>query len=201
MAIELLVEKCEQERIFKEKTGYDFSFFYKKYYPKLVYFTNRMCDNPQEAEDVSTDSFMIALDKIERYERERGGFSTWLFTIAKNLMIQRIKEANKKTSIDIEIDEEGTTLKDFIEDKEDNNLDIQAMYEMKATIMLRCIDKLSDPYKKVITMREIQKMPYRKIADELNLNENTVKSQIRNGRIILQKMVRKDYDMIDQMFL
>ena len=61
----------EKEKLFKERTGKEFTQLYEKYYPKLIYFTNRICNDPQKAEDISTDSFMIALDKIEKYEREK----------------------------------------------------------------------------------------------------------------------------------
>ena len=81
----------EQEKVFRERTGKDFSTLYKKYYPKLVYFTSKICNDTQRAEDISTDSFMAAFDKIEKYEKEKAQFSTWLFTIAKNLALQDIK--------------------------------------------------------------------------------------------------------------
>ena len=85
----------EHETIFKERTGNDFTFFYKKYYPKLIYYTAKMCNDQQKAEDISTDSFLIAFEKIDKYEKEKSQFSTWLFTIAKNLMLQDIKNSKK----------------------------------------------------------------------------------------------------------
>ena len=86
----------EQEKIFKERTGKDFSTLYQKYYPKLIYFTSRICNDVQKAEDISTDSFMIALEKIEMYQKEKSQFSTWLFTIAKNLSLQDKKLESAK---------------------------------------------------------------------------------------------------------
>ena len=55
----------EQEKIFKQKTGKDFSTLYQKYYPKLIYFISKICKDVQKAEDISTDSFIVALEKIE----------------------------------------------------------------------------------------------------------------------------------------
>ena len=51
----------EQEKLFREKTGKEFTQLYSKYYPKLIYFTSRICNDPQKAEDLSTDSFKIIL--------------------------------------------------------------------------------------------------------------------------------------------
>ena len=178
----------EQEELFKERTGKEFSFFYQKYYPKLLYYTSKMCQSarldPAKAEDISTDSFLIAFEKIDKYEKEKSQFSTWLFTIAKNLMLQEIKSDQKTLSMDVEVDEEGTTMKDFLQEEESEQ-HIQDLIQMKAEIMLQRISQLKEPYKQVIEMREIQKMAYKDIADQLGKSLSTIKSQIRNGRAIL----------------
>jgi RNA polymerase sigma-70 factor (ECF subfamily) len=190
----------EQEQLFRERTGKDFSFFYTKYYPKLIYYTARMCNDQQKAEDISTDSFLIAFEKIDKYEKEKSQFSTWLFTIAKNLMLQDIKNSKKTMSLDVEIDEEGTTMKDFIQEEESEEY-LHNLVSQKADIMKRHIRNLKEPYRRVIEMREIKKMQYKDIADELKLNLSTVKSQIRNGRSILIKETQKEFELLDDMFL
>jgi len=191
---------AEQEKLFREKTGKEFTQLYSKYYPKLIYFTNRICNDPQKAEDLSTDSFMIALDKIEKYDSEKSQFSTWLFTIAKNLTLQDIKNEKKTISLDIEFDEEGTTMKDFITEEE-SDLHIQDVSDRKAEIMKKHMSSLKEPYKTVIEMREIKKMAYKDIADQLGKNLSTIKSQIRNGRHILISQSKKELDDIDEMYM
>jgi len=190
----------EQEKIFRERTGKDFSTLYTKYYPKLVYFISKICNDPQKAEDISTDSFMAAFEKIEKYEKEKSQFSTWLFTIAKNLALQNIKNEKKTMSLDIEFDDEGTTMKDFIQEEEGDSY-LYEIHAKKAEIMKKHIDNLKNPYKEVIEMREIKRMSYKDISDKLNLNLSTVKSQIRNGRAILVKETKKEFDDIDEMFI
>jgi RNA polymerase sigma-70 factor (ECF subfamily) len=190
----------EQEKIFKERTGKDFATLYQKYYPKLIYFTSRICNDVQKAEDISTDSFMIALEKIEMYQKEKSQFSTWLFTIAKNLSLQDKKLENRNISLDIEFDDEGTTLKDFLQETESNEA-IYDVFSQKADVMKKHIDELKEPYKTVIIMREIERMQYKDIADKLNKNLSTVKSQIRNGRQILMEQSKKEFEQIDEMFL
>lgn len=190
----------EQEKIFKERTGKDFSTLYQKYYPKLIYFTSRICNDVQKAEDISTDSFMIALEKIEMYQKEKSQFSTWLFTIAKNLSLQDKKLENRNISLDIEFDDEGTTLKDFIQETESNEA-VYDVFSQKADVMKKHISELKEPYKTVIIMREIERMQYKDIADKLGKNLSTIKSQIRNGRQILMDQSKKEFDQIDEMYL
>jgi len=190
----------EQEKLFRERTGKDFKTLYIKYYPKLIYFTSKICQDVQKAEDISTESFMVALDKIETYEQEKSQFSTWLFTIARNLSLQDKKQENKKISLDVEYDDEGTTLKDFIEDVDSTEY-IHDIYAMKADVMKKHINSLKEPYKTVILMREIDGMPYKDIADKLGKNLSTIKSQIRNGRQILIEQTSKEFSEIDESFL
>jgi RNA polymerase sigma-70 factor (ECF subfamily) len=190
----------DHETYFKERTGNDFTFFYKKYYPKLIYYTSKMCGDQQKAEDITTESFMTAFEKIDKYEKEKAQFSTWLFTIARNILLQDIKSSKKTISIDTEYDEEGTTLKDFIQE-ETNDTHIQDVNQRKAEIMKEHISNLKDPYKRVIEMREIKRMAYKDIADELGKNLSTIKSQIRNGRLILISQTQKDFDLLDEHYL
>jgi RNA polymerase sigma-70 factor (ECF subfamily) len=203
MAEEKTIFFPEQEELFKERTGKDFTFFYQKYYPKLLYYTSRMCQSAKldlaKAEDISTDSFLIAFQKIDKYEKEKSQFSTWLFTIAKNLMLQEIKNDQKTISMDVEVDEEGTTMKDFIQEEE-SEVHLQDLTQAKADIMLKKISELKEPYKQVIEMREIKKMAYKDIADQLGKNLSTIKSQIRNGRAILINETMKEFELLEEMY-
>lgn len=193
----------EREDNFKERTGKDFNFFYNKYYPKLLYFTSRMAESAKldvtMAQDASTDAFLTAFDKIDKYNQEQSQFSTWLFTIAKNIMLQIIKNEQKTLSMDIPVDEDGTTMKDFIEDSESEQ-HVHDLVQMKYDIMIDKISELKNPYKEVIEMRELKKMAYKDISDNLGRNLSTIKSQIRQGRALLIKETKREFDILDQMY-
>jgi RNA polymerase sigma-70 factor (ECF subfamily) len=191
----------EQEKVFVQRTGgKDFTSLYKKYYPKLIYYTSKMCNDPQKAEDISTDSFLAAFEKIDKYEIEKAQFSTWLFTIAKNLALQSMKNDKRNISLDIEYDEEGTTMKDFITEEESDVARHDAV-DKKAAVMMKHIERLKEPYKSVIEMREIKKMSYKDISDTLGKNLSTIKSQIRNGRAILVRETEAEFKEIDELYL
>jgi DNA-directed RNA polymerase specialized sigma24 family protein len=61
----------------------------------------------------------------------------------------------------------------------------EAEHILKAEIIKKYITNLKEPYRTVIEMREIDRMSYKDIADTLQKNLSTVKSQIRNGRHLL----------------
>jgi RNA polymerase sigma-70 factor (ECF subfamily) len=191
---------AKHEIIFNEQTGGNFKTYYDKYYPKLTYYISKMCGDKQISEDIATESFMTAFEKIDKYDKEKAQFSTWLFTIARNIALQQIKLSKKTISIDVVLDDEGTTLKDFIpEDKGDNH--IVELNEKKTEIMLKHISELKNPYKTVIEMREIKKMSYKNIANHLGKNLSTIKSQIRMGRSLLVSKSEKEFEQLDEVYL
>ena len=185
----------EHEDFFKERAGKDFSTLYKKYYPKLVYFTCKILNDQQKAEDISTDSFLAAFEKIHKYEKEKSQFSTWLFTIAKNLALQDIKPGKRTLSLDVELDEEGTTLKDFLQEEE-STLHLQDVSDRKAEIMKKHISKLKDPYKTVIELRELGRMTYKNIACHQG-KDVCFEINVGTEKAILPMELSKVYSVID----
>lgn len=201
MKKEKQVEFAEQETKFIERTGSNFQFFYDKYYPKLIYYCQKLCNDTQRAEDLATESFLIAFNKIEKYDKDKAQFSTWLFTIARNLTLQDIKTDNRTISMDVTVDEDGTTMKDFIQDDETYDVMIDEMWQKKATIMKKHINDLKEPFKTVIVMRELNGMAYKDIAHKLGKNLSTIKSQIRNGRLKLISETEKEFEVLEEMYV
>ena len=62
----------EHEKIFKQRTGNDFSFYYKKYYPKLIYYTSKMCKDQQKAEDSSSAKASTEKDTCNQSTQNNG---------------------------------------------------------------------------------------------------------------------------------
>ena len=91
-------------------------------------------------------------------------------------------------------------MKDFIQEDEGDNF-MHEVHAEKADIMKKHIENLKNPYRDVIEMRELKRMSYKDISDKLNLNLSTVKSQIRNGRAILVRETKKEFDAIDEMLM
>lgn len=199
MAIEKTTR--EQELLFKERTGENLDYFYNKFYPRLVYNLNGITNDEHLAEDLATEAFIKAFEKIEQYEKGKAQFSTWLFTIGRHLALQELKQSRRTMSIDVELDDEGTTLKDFIQEEEDNDEFMHTLNQKKAEILKKYISELKQPYRMVIEMREIQKMQYKDIAEALDRNLSTVKSQIRNARALLIKAAEKEFSILDEMYL
>ena len=164
-----------QKKKFEQKTGQSFNTFYKKYFPKLNYHLTGYCKDPDVALDLSSDAFIRALEKVDDYDSSKAHFSTWLFTIAKNITLQEMKIMNKTISIDKKIDEDGSSIKDFLNDSADEDLrenEISELVKRKGSIMKDSIAVLKQPYRNVIEMRELNNMSYKDIATTLGTDED-----------------------------
>ena len=158
-----LAQKLE---IFKQKTGKSFDSYFETYLPKLEYYNSKIMVNDFEAgRDLAVEAMFKAISKIEDFDADKASFTTWLYTISKNECILYLKkEKSKKThSSDKIVDEDGTRISDFMDDgaiEEDElryftELDIQ-----KGSIIRDNIDKLPEPYREVIYLREIMENSY-----------------------------------------
>lgn len=187
----------EREVVFRERVGRDFTQIYTEYFPKLVFFTNKYLNDRQVAEDVVVDTFMDALSKIETFDTERV-FSTWLYAIARNNALQYNKK-KRTVSIDVEFSNGSSviSLKDMITEYSDDTIKKEEVIELKVAIMRDRIEALREPLRTTVIMREIKNMKYEDISLELGINLSTVKSRIRNGRLILMKETEAEFKKID----
>ena len=62
MELKNRMAEVSNEAKFKQKTGSNFSDYYEKYYPKLIYFTNNLLKDEQKAQDITTNAFIHSLD-------------------------------------------------------------------------------------------------------------------------------------------
>ena len=186
------------EKLFETATGENFAEYYQRYFPKLVYFLSSYSKDEKKAEDLAQETFIQCLEKIRDYKPETSRFSTWMYTVGKNLALQKIKKEEKLPTSSMDQDREGVRISDFLayNDDSEEHYEYRVVQE-KHRIMVEEINRLPEKYRTVIVMRELHDMPYDNIAKEIKLNLNTVKSQIKQGRNLLIKSVKKRYEMID----
>jgi RNA polymerase sigma-70 factor (ECF subfamily) len=271
----------EFELKFKEKTGQNFNDYYKQYKPKLTWYLTKYTKNLEMADEFANMAFVQGLEKIDTYNSELSQFITWITTIAINIVIKDYKDRKKYEirSLDDEL-KDNFTLNSVL--SYDDHLDDKIIDQeniAKTNIIKNVIESLPDKYKKVMIMRELDKMPYKEIANnifkeqditislnnyELNTNEyfhsatisnqgnsdvkinyenegytitinpnekkeikkcdinenekiyiisknsisylnikettnlSTIKSQIKKGRYLIRKKVKKDFDLIEK---
>lgn len=187
---------------FQQKTGLSFKEFYKVNKPKLIWHLAKWTGCHDSAEDFAEEAFIQALNKIDTYDSEKAQPHTWLYTIATNMVKKDFQDRQKMPSTSLDKDLVNSANIALFIPYNDGKKELERYLETckKAEIVKRAIHDMPEKqfkYKRVLVMRELENMSYNEIAEKLELNLSTVKSQIKKGREIIMKKVEKKLKLID----
>jgi len=159
------------------------------YKNKVYQLCYRMLGNRHEAEDAAQEAFIRAYVNINTFNQNRK-FSTWLFRIATNLCIDKIRKKKPDYYLDAEVaGTEGLTLYSQIPSKtEPPEAEVESL-ELQETIQ-REITKLPEKYRSVIVLKYIEELSLNEISEILDLPLGTVKTRIHRGREALRQQLR-----------
>ena len=154
-----------------------------RYKDKLINFIFNYLGDQESSEDVVQET-MIKLYQKKHYYKEIAKFSTWLYTIAKNLANTELRKRKQRKI---------TLLSQFTDDDKtydlpsnDPELGQAIQTDIVTKIIRTAVDKLSEKFKVVIVLRDIQGLSYEDISEIINVPIGTVKSRINRARLQLQ---------------
>ena len=154
-------------------------------YKDLVFtLTLRMLKNREEAEEVAQDTFIKAYKSLSRFKGD-SKFSTWIYKIAYNTSLDRLKK-NKKHFNDVAIDE-------FTEHQVktiDNALDHLVSKEREQSIQ-DCIALLPSDDSFLLTLYYFEDQSLEEISKTIGLAPNHVKVKLFRSRKKLATILKK----------
>lgn len=165
-----------------------FATLVRRHKVRVYNFVLRQLRDPAMAEDVAQDVFLRVVQKASDFKHE-ARFSTWLYTIARNLTIDLLRKQalRKHPSLD-EVRGEKPALGETIEDRHPrSSVERSAVSKEFRESVLRAVDALPADQKEVFLLREIGNLPFKDIAEATGVGENTVKSRMRYALERLQQ--------------
>lgn len=156
------------------------------YKDKIFHLAYRMLSNRHEAEDVVQETFLRVYKNLDRYDPHQK-FSTWIYRIATNLCIDRLRKRKPTYSLDADTnDQEGSDAYSFIPS---DNQTPESEYLLSETQQLihQAIDTLPAKYKSVMVLRYLQELSLQEISDVLGMPVTTIKTRVHRGREFLRK--------------
>ncbi|NWQ44471.1 RNA polymerase sigma factor SigW [Bacillus sp. EB106-08-02-XG196] len=149
----------------------------------------RMLGNRHEAEDIAQEAFIRAYVNIKSFNQDLK-FSTWLFRIATNLCIDRIRKKKPDYYLDAEVSgTDGLTMYSQLSSNSplpENELESLELQETVQTEIL----KLPEKYRSVIVLKYMEELSLNEISEILDMPLGTVKTRIHRGREALRQQLR-----------
>ncbi len=138
----------------------------------------RMLGNTADAEDIAQRTFIRVWKAAPSYEPE-ARFSTWLFTIVKNLVFNETRRRQRKPSSSLEAaSEQGFCAGDSAEHAPDACLEHK---ELEAVVE-QALSKLAPKARMAIQLRRFEEMGYEDIASVLGMTVSATKSLLFRAR-------------------
>jgi RNA polymerase sigma-70 factor (ECF subfamily) len=143
-------------------------------------FILRFVRDTAQAEDVTQETFLRLVKGADAYERQ-AKFTTWLYTIARNLCVDAARRGKhrKAASLDAPVDDDaGASLLDLVPDG-GAGVDRQAQSRELGLRLRQAIESLPDEQREIFLLREVADLQFNEIAAVVGCPENTVKSRMR----------------------
>jgi RNA polymerase sigma-70 factor (ECF subfamily) len=122
-----------------------------------------------EAEDLTSDVLERALTHLGSYNPRKGAFSTWLFRIAHNVVVNHWRRRQRRQRRHVEWSER---MEDLAADEPTPEQALGRQEEIAR--LMRCLDMLSPRQREVLSLRFAGRLSNREIARVLRMNERTV---------------------------
>ncbi len=134
----------------------------------------RSLNHHEDSEDLTQRVFIRVYRSAERYV-PKAKFSTWVFTIARNLLIDEIKKRKRRPQVVSDEHIENTA------GHEVNNL------EEWNEVVIRHLNAIAENHRTALLLRVQRELSYREIADIMKTSESSVKTWIHRARLDLKK--------------
>jgi RNA polymerase sigma-70 factor, ECF subfamily len=155
-----------------------FAQLYEAYFDKIYRYIALRIRNEMEAEDLTQQVFMKVLQSISSYKNKGVPFSSWVYRIAHNLVIDFLRQQNKKATVDIE----GLPLPDLGDDPQhlmEKEIDIEDL--KKAT------RKLTTAQQEVLSLRFTGELSIAQCSEIMGKSEGAIKALQHSAVLALRK--------------
>lgn len=138
--------------------------------------------NEEQAKDSVQQIFLKVIQELHKYKVEY--FKSWLYMVAKNHCLMKLRERNGKSTVEIN---------DNVTSKADEEADRQVLLQNDYTLDLLelSLKELNPEQQQCVTLFYLQKKSYQEISDETGFTMLQVKSFIQNGKRNLKILIEK----------
>lgn len=143
---------------------------FQAYAPRVKSYMMRQGSDPNVAEELTQDTLLMVWRKAALYSGEKGSATTWIFTIARNLRIDRLRR---------EVNWQPLPEGSENEASDDPSPDDELAERERRERVRAALKELPQDQSEVVTLSYIEGLSHSEIAERLGLPLGTVKSRMR----------------------
>lgn len=147
-----------------------FGLLFDHFAPRLKSFMMRKNASSELAEDLVQEAMIAVWTKACLYEPSKGSVTTWVFTIARNLRIDRIRR---------DVHMPTTELGDYDEPSEALEGEELLGRKQEDGLVARALQSIPEEQRQILILSFVEDMPQSEIASKLSIPLGTVKSRMR----------------------
>jgi RNA polymerase sigma-70 factor (ECF subfamily) len=159
-----------------------FGELYERYRDAIYRFCLARTGTAHDAEDLTSDVFVKALQSIDRYQDRGLPFAAFLYRIARNAAIDRSRTLKQPFSFD------GL----LVEPASKQNVELEAAFAVEKSILLGALARLKQEHRDVIVMRFIEGYAALEVAQILGKTEGAIRTLQHRA---LERL-RKEFDTV-----
>jgi len=160
----------------------------------LLGYVLRLVWREDVAQDVVQDTFLRVIRGAQGYQ-PTAKVSTWVYTIARNLCLDRYRRqrVRREESLDADLPgAEGLSLHGVLHDEGARDPEGDAAAERFMGRLAAALERLNPDQRDVFVLREVQGYKFQEIAELVGESENTVKSRMRYALQTLQRLLASE---------
>ncbi|MDA3850205.1 MAG: sigma-70 family RNA polymerase sigma factor [Spirochaetaceae bacterium] len=142
----------------------DFGKIYDDHATRIYRFIYYKTYNREAAEDITSETFLRAIEKEQSFDESKGSISSWLFAIARNLTTDYFRK--KQLHLDIQ---------DIWDLKSSDDVAVDVENQVQLEELRKILGSLKTLQREVIILRIWMDMPYKEIAQVLGKSEASLK--------------------------
>jgi RNA polymerase sigma-70 factor (ECF subfamily) len=160
------------------KPNLDLAKRFEYYYPRIYSYLRYRLSSVEDTEDLIGAIFERAYARRDRFDSSKGAFSTWLFRIARNMLVDHYRQRQRRLTWEIgaDISVDLVTPEPLPE--------AQMIHHEALLIMLRCLERLSERDQEIISLKFAGKLRNNEISEIMEMREKTVS-------VVLLRAVRR----------
>jgi RNA polymerase sigma-70 factor, ECF subfamily len=167
-------------RVAEHRDRTAFAALFDHFAPRVKSFMMRKGASAEQAEDLVQETMIAVWSKAALYSGDRGSVSTWIFTIARNLRIDRLRR--EKSSM-------FTDLDDFDAPSDDISAEDSLWRFQEDGLVARALQQIPEEQRQLLILSYVDDVPQSEIARRLQIPLGTVKSRMRLAYRRLHKML------------